>query len=67
MYGLIEVTSEGSMKKIKVYNIVLENGTQHLGNIILEMGMDFTWTDVFDEMEKILAENVDSYSYEEIT
>ena len=54
------------MKKIKVYNIVLENGTQHLGDIILEMGMDFTWTDVFDEMEKILAENVDSYSYEEL-
>ncbi len=54
------------MKKIRVYNIVMESGEKHLSDIILEMGMDFTWTDVFDEMEKILAENVDSYSYEEI-
>jgi hypothetical protein len=64
---MIEATSEGTMKKIRVYNIVLESGlNHHLHDMILEMSPDFSYVDVFDEMEKILAENVDSYSYEEL-
>jgi len=55
------------MKTLRVYNIVNENGQAWLGDITVQMQDDFSWVDVFDEVEKIVAEGVDSYSYEEIS
>ena len=37
------------------------------GHITVQMQVDNSWVDVFDEVEKTLTENIDSYSYEEIT
>ena len=54
------------MKTLRVYNIVNENGQAWLGDITVQMQDDFSWTEVFDEVEKALSESVESYSYEEI-
>lgn len=52
------------MVNLRVYNIVMENGEQSLTDIILSMQSDYDWVDVFNELEKILVEPVESYSYE---
>jgi hypothetical protein len=56
------------MKSLRVYDILTEEGTalSTLRNpdIIMNMQNDFEWTDVFTELEKILDEPIESYSYE---
>jgi hypothetical protein len=54
------------MKKLRIYDIVMENGEKSFNDIVLEMTDDFDWTDVFFHIEKNLTYPVDSYSYEEI-
>jgi hypothetical protein len=54
------------MANLRVYDIVMEDGTSSLSDIVLSMQADFDWVDVFNELEKILVEPVQSYSYEEI-
>ena len=52
------------MANLRVYDIVMEDGKKSLSDIVLSMQSDYDWVDVFDELEKILVEPVESYSYE---
>lgn len=54
------------MKRLRIYDIVMESGEKSLNDIVLEMQNDFDWTDVFFAIEQNLTFPVDSYSYEEI-
>lgn len=54
------------MKNLRIYDIVMEDGTHTLNDIILTMQEEYDWTDVFNELEKILTDSVASYSYKEI-
>jgi hypothetical protein len=54
------------MKKLRIYDIVMESGEKHLNDIMVEMNENFDWTDVFSTIEQTLTFPVDSYSYEEI-
>jgi hypothetical protein len=54
------------MKKLRIYDIVMESGEKHLNDITVEMNEGFDWTDVFFTLEQTLTFPVDSYSYEEI-
>ena len=54
------------MKNLRIYNIVTEDG-KTLADIQLSMQEDFDWADVFDKLYDFTTENVESYSYEEIT
>ena len=49
--------------RLRVYDILTEEG-KTLGEIVLSMPTDFEWVDVFNELEKIVAEPLKSYSYE---
>jgi hypothetical protein len=54
------------MKKLRIYDIVMESGEKHLNDIMVEMNAGVDWTDVFFTLEQTLTFPVDSYSYEEI-
>jgi hypothetical protein len=54
------------MKNLRIYDIVTEDG-RTLADIQLSMQEDFDWADVFDKLYDFTTENVESYSYEEIT
>ena len=54
------------MKNLRIYDIVTEDG-KTLADITLSMQEDFDWADVFDKLYDFTTENVESYSYEEIT
>jgi hypothetical protein len=54
------------MKNLRIYDIVTEDG-QTLADIQLSMQEDFDWADVFDKLYDFTTENVQSYSYQEIT
>lgn len=54
------------MKNLRIYDIVTEDG-KTLADIQLSVQEDFDWTDVFDKLYDMTTENVESYSYEEIT
>jgi hypothetical protein len=54
------------MKNLRIYDIVTEDG-KTLAEITLSMQEDFDWADVFDKLYDFTTENVESYSYEEIT
>ena len=54
------------MKNLRIYDIVTEDG-ETLADIQLSMQEDFDWADVFDKLYDFTTENVESYSYEEIT
>jgi hypothetical protein len=55
-----------TMKNLRIYDIVTEDG-KTLADIQLSMQEDFDWADVFDKLYDFTTENVQSYSYEEIT
>ena len=55
------------MANLRVYDIVMEDGSNTLHNITLAMQNDYDWVDVFNELEKILTDPVESYSYEVIS
>jgi hypothetical protein len=56
------------MKSLRVYDIITEEGVTLASlrnpDIIMSMQHDFEWTDVFIELEKMLGEPIESYSYE---
>ena len=52
--------------RLKVSNILDCEG-KTLGDIILSMQSDYTWVDVFDEVEKAYETEIESYSYEKLT
>jgi hypothetical protein len=54
------------MKNLRIYDILTEDG-KTLAEITLSMQEDFDWADVFDKLYDFTTENVQSYSYEEIT
>lgn len=54
------------MKNLRIYDIVLEDGTHTLKDVVLSMNEEYDWTDVFNELDKILSDSVSSYSYEEV-
>lgn len=54
------------MKRLRIYDIMMESGEKSLNDIILEMNDDFDWSEVFFAIEQHLTFPVDSYSYEEI-
>lgn len=54
------------MTKVRVYDIVMEDGTHSLQEITLAMKEDYDWTDVFQELDKVFMNSVESYSYKEI-
>lgn len=54
------------MKRLRIYDIVMESGEKSVSDIVLEMQDDFNWTDVFFALEQNLTLPVDTYSYEEI-
>jgi hypothetical protein len=54
------------MKNLRIYDILTEDG-KTLADIQLSMHEDFDWADVFDKLYDFTTENVESYSYEEIT
>lgn len=54
------------MKNLRIYDIVTEDG-KTLADIQLSMQEDFDWADVFDKLYDFTAENIQSYSYKEIT
>jgi hypothetical protein len=54
------------MKNLRIYDIVTEDG-KTLADIQLSMQEGFDWADVFDKLYDFTTENVESYSYEEIT
>lgn len=54
------------MTTLRVYDIVNENGQSWSGDITVRVQDDFTFVDVFDEVEKACGECVDSYSYERL-
>jgi hypothetical protein len=60
-------SKESRMKKLKIYDIVMESGEKRISDIVLEMQDDFNYTDVFFALEQTLTDPVDTYSYEEIT
>jgi hypothetical protein len=64
-YGTLPI-KEKEMKRLRIYDIVMESGEKSLNDIVLEMQNDFDWTDVFFAIEQNLTFPVDSYSYEEI-
>jgi len=51
------------MKSLRVYDILTEEGST-LSEVMMSMEHDFDWTDVFTELEKIVGEPIESYSYE---
>ena len=55
------------MANLRVYDIVMEDGSKTLHDITLAMQSDYDWVDVFNELEKILTDSVESYSYEVIS
>ena len=54
------------MKRLRIYDIVMESGEKSLNDIILEVNDDFNYVDVFFTLEQNLTFPVDTYSYEEI-
>jgi hypothetical protein len=54
------------MKNLRIYDIVTEDG-KTLADIQLSIQEDFDWVDVFNKLYDFTTENVQSYSYEEIT
>jgi hypothetical protein len=54
------------MKNLRIYDILTEDG-KTLAEITLSMQEDFDWADVFDKLYDFTTENIQSYSYEEIT
>jgi len=54
------------MKNLRIYDIVTEDG-RTLADIQLSMQEDFDWADVFDKLYDFTTENVESYSYQEIS
>jgi hypothetical protein len=54
------------MKNLRIYDILTEDG-KTLSDIQLSVQEDFDWVDVFDKLYDLTSENVESYSYEEIT
>ena len=54
------------MKNLRIYDIVTEDG-KTLADIQLSMQEGFDWVDVFDKLYDFTTENIQSYSYEEIT
>jgi hypothetical protein len=54
------------MKNLRIYDILTEGG-KTLADITLSMQEDFEWSDVFDKLCDFTTENIQSYSYEEIT
>lgn len=54
------------MKRLRVYDIVMESGEKHYNDIVVEMNDDFEYTDVFFAVEQNLTNPIDTYSYEEI-
>jgi hypothetical protein len=60
----MEERERNPMPNLRVYDIVMEDGKKSLSDIILSMQSDYDWVDVFNELEKILVEPVESYSYE---
>ena len=54
------------MKNLRIYDILTEDG-KSLAEITLSMQEDFDWADVFDKLYDFTTENIQSYSYEEIT
>lgn len=53
------------MKNIHVYDIVTENGDR-LQDLIIPMDMEYDWMDVFEKVQNVYLDNVDSYSYTEV-
>jgi hypothetical protein len=62
----LEQERKVAMKNLRIYNILTEDG-KTLAEITLSMQEDFDWADVFDKLYDFTTENVQSYSYEEIT
>jgi len=54
------------MKNLRIYDILTEDG-KTLTDVQLSMQDDFDWADVFDKLYDFTTENVQSYSYEEIS
>jgi hypothetical protein len=54
------------MKNLRIYDILTEDG-KTLAEITLSMQEDFDWADVFDKLYDFTTENIESYSYKEIT
>lgn len=54
------------MKNLRIYDILTEDG-KSLAEITLSIQEDFGWADVFDKLYDFTTEDVQSYSYEEIT
>jgi hypothetical protein len=54
------------MTKVCIYDIVMEDGTRSVQDVVLSMNEDFNWVDVFEELDKIFADSVESYSYKEV-
>lgn len=54
------------MKNLRIYDILTEDG-KTLADIQLSVQEDFDWVDIFDKLYDLTSENVESYSYEEIT
>ena len=52
------------MKNLRIYDIVTEDGKSLADIQALLMPEDFDWVDVFNELEKIISEPIESYSYE---
>jgi hypothetical protein len=66
-YGrLLEQERKVMMKNLRIYDILTEDG-KTLAEITLSMQEDFDWADVFDKLYDFTTENIQSYSYEEIT
>jgi hypothetical protein len=63
---VVILTKGEVMKRLRIYDIVMESGEKSLNDIILEVNDDFNYVDVFFTLEQNLTFPVDTYSYEEI-
>lgn len=54
------------MKNLRIYDILTEDG-QNQPDVLLSMREDFSWDDVFTELHNFTTEDIQSYSYKEIT
>jgi hypothetical protein len=53
------------MKNVHVYDIRTEDG-ESLQDLIIPMDMGYEWMDVFEKVQGVYLDNVDSYSYTEV-